>query len=95
MSRRNELSLFAVRSARGGLQLITEDGTVVVEAASWRELRSQLARALPEGANRPTRIEILVGRPGPRAPLDPQAVAAAGLVPGTIALLPEPPPLSA
>jgi hypothetical protein len=66
MARRHELALFAVRTSGGGFQLMTDGGIVVVEAASWRELRRKLALALTNDADRPAEVVLLVGRPRPR-----------------------------
>jgi hypothetical protein len=59
----SELMLFVVRAASGQFRLLTEEGTVVVEAESWRELRCSLDRLLQSDTNLPARVAICVGRP--------------------------------
>jgi hypothetical protein len=62
MPDRDELALFVVRGSGGELQVLTEDEAVVLEAASWRELRASLALALPP-ADRAAKVVLYVGCP--------------------------------
>jgi hypothetical protein len=68
MAGRNELELFAVRGAAGGFQMMTDQGVVVVEGATWRAMRVELDRILAGSPVRPIKLTILVGRPPSRRP---------------------------
>jgi hypothetical protein len=62
MAHKHELVLYAVRSG-GTFQLMTENGIIVVEAPTWRELRAKLALTLKRSSARPANVVLLVGRP--------------------------------
>jgi hypothetical protein len=71
MVRNTELMLFVVRLSSGRFALMTEEGTVVLEAVSWRDLRRDLDCLLDRDTNRPAKVVICVGRPRPPAPRPP------------------------
>src|SRR5687768_7541068 len=62
MADRDVLALFVVRGRGGELQVLTEDEAVVLEVATWRELRTNLAVALPP-ADRSAKVLLHVGHP--------------------------------
>lgn len=67
MADKDELALFVVRGRSSGLQVLTEDEVVVLEVATWRDLRANLSRALPPADNS-AKVVLLVGRPHGGAP---------------------------
>jgi hypothetical protein len=65
MARNDELLLFVVRVPGAQFQLMSEDGTVVVEAENWRGLRRKLDLLLESEGPKPVKVVICVGRPRP------------------------------
>jgi hypothetical protein len=65
MARQNDLMLFVVRVAGGRFHLMTEEGTVILEAESWRDLRRDLAHVFDRNTDRPAQVILCVGRPRP------------------------------
>jgi hypothetical protein len=65
--RNSELMLFVVRMSGGQFALMTEEGTVILEAENWRTLRRNLDCFLERDSDRPAKVVICVGRP--RSPL--------------------------
>jgi hypothetical protein len=64
---RDVLEFFAVRTA-GRFQLMTDQGVVIAESATWRGLRGELDRILGGSPVLPINVTILVGRPQSRRP---------------------------
>jgi hypothetical protein len=65
MARENDLLLFVVKVPTGQFHLMTEEGTVILEAESWRELRRDLGQLFDRDSDRPARVTLCVGRPRP------------------------------
>jgi hypothetical protein len=63
MARTDELSLFLVRTRSGRFHLVNEEGSLILEAPSYRELRRDLHEFLDEHASTPLTVAIYVGRP--------------------------------
>ena len=63
MVRNNDLMLFVVRMSSGRFALMTDEGTVILEAENWRALRQNLDSFLDRDSNRPAKVVICVGRP--------------------------------
>jgi hypothetical protein len=63
MRRNDELTLYVVRASTGHFCLMTEEGTVILEAGNWRQLRGDLDLLLERDTDKPAKITICVGRP--------------------------------
>jgi hypothetical protein len=63
MARQNDLLLFVVKTVGGQFHLMTEEGTVVLEAESWRALRRDLGQLFDRHSDHPASVTICVGRP--------------------------------
>jgi hypothetical protein len=59
----DELTLYVVRAATGQFCLMTEEGTVILEAGNWRQLRGDLDLLLERDTDKPAKVIICVGRP--------------------------------
>jgi hypothetical protein len=65
MARENDLMLFVVKVPSGQFHLMTDEGTVILEAASWGALRRDLKQLLDRDSDRPAKVTLCVGRPRP------------------------------
>jgi hypothetical protein len=65
MARENDLLLYVVRVPGGQFHLMTEEGTVILEAESWRALRRDLGHLFDRHSDRPADVTICVGHPRP------------------------------
>ena len=64
MVRKDELSLFVVRAPSRRFRLVTEEGTLILEGESWRELKRDLEDLLLREPSR-VKVSICVGHPCP------------------------------
>jgi hypothetical protein len=69
MAVQGELRVFLRRTTEGAYRLQSEDGMLVLQSDTYRELRAELARMIGASAL-PCRVKILLGAPqGIAAPL--------------------------
>lgn len=65
MARKDDLLLFVVKVPGGQFHLMTEEGTVIMEAESWGALRRDMDHLFDRHSDRPAKVTICVGRPRP------------------------------
>jgi hypothetical protein len=62
MAVQGELRVFLRRTAEGAYRLVSEDGALVVQGSTYRDVRTDLARLIRDSAL-PSRVKILIGAP--------------------------------
>jgi hypothetical protein len=65
MARESDLVFFVAKVPSGKFHLMTDDGTVILEAESWRALRGQLDHLFESHSSRPAKFTLCVGHPRP------------------------------
>jgi hypothetical protein len=65
MAQPNDLMLYVVKVPGGQFHLMTEEGTVILEADSWRALRRDLGHVFDRHSDRPADVILCVGNPRP------------------------------